>query len=88
MGQDTCKCSHKFVTINLQNLAQKTIIKSEELNFIVKNGQNDKSNEGIPNFPDDEDEHNPDHYCDLNHDEENDVNLQADDDKDKVRDKL
>ena len=61
MGYDTCKCSHKFVTINLQNLAQKTIMKSEELNFIVKNGYKDKSNEGIPNFPDDTDENNADH---------------------------
>ena len=66
MGQDTCKCSHKFVTINLQNLAQKTIMKSEELNFIVKNGQNDKSNEGIPNFPDDEDEKDKDKLYYLN----------------------
>ena len=85
MGQDTCKCSHKFVTINLQNLAQKSVMKSEELNFIVKNGQNEKSNEGEPNFPDDADEQNADHYFDINHDEENNVNLQDDEkDKDKL----
>jgi hypothetical protein len=36
-------------------------MKSEELNFIVKNGYKDNSNEGIPNFPDDTDENNADH---------------------------
>ena len=42
------------------NLAQKTVFKSEELNFIIKNGYKDKSNEGNSNFPDDTDESNPD----------------------------
>ena len=43
------------------NLAQKTVFKSEELNFIIKNGYKEKSNEGTPNFPDDVDENNADH---------------------------
>ena len=69
MGYDTCKCSHKFVTINLMNLAQKSIIKKDELNFIIKNGYNDQSNEGTPNFQDDPDEQNADHYFDMEHDD-------------------
>ena len=42
-------------------LAQKTVFKSDELNFIIKNGYKEKSNEGLPNFPDDfnENENNP-----------------------------
>ena len=42
------------------NLAQKTVFKSEELNFIIKNGYKDKSNEGVANYPEDTDENNPD----------------------------
>ena len=43
------------------NLTQKTVFKSEELNFIIKNGYKDKSNEGESNFPEDVDENNADH---------------------------
>ena len=43
------------------NLAQKTVFKSDELNFIIKNGYKDKTNEGVPNFQDDADENNANH---------------------------
>ena len=51
------------------NLAQKTVFKSEELNFIIKNGYKDKSSEGFSNFPEDAEENNPDHEFDINHEE-------------------
>ena len=66
------------------NLAQKTVFKSEELNFIVKNGYKDKSNEGAANFPDDPDENNADNYFDINQDEINDPN-QNEEENDKNR---
>ena len=61
------------------NLAQKTVFKSEELNFIIKNGYKDKSNEGVANFPDDADENNADHQFDISNEGENNINPNEDD---------
>ena len=61
------------------NLAQKTVFKSEELNFIIKNGYKDKSNEGVANFPEDAEENNAEHQFDVNPDDENNNNLKDDD---------
>ena len=66
------------------NLAQKTVFKSEELNFIIKNGYKDRTNEGISNFPEDADENNADHYFDINHDEENKNTNDKENDKDRL----
>ena len=85
MGQDTCKCSHKFVTINLMNLAKKSIKKSDEVNFIIKNGYKDKTGEGLPNFDSDLEENNPDNQYDFESDEEKNTNSKEDKEEEKNR---
>ena len=64
------------------SILPKSIFKHEELNFIIRNGYSEKSTEDVPNFPPDEEELNPEHYCNFDPDEVDDQD--ADNKKQKL----